>query len=243
MANFNTHLITASAVSGVASGAVLSAGLAKPVEVILYFSLGTVGGLLPDLDSDNSVLLRIIFSLLAVFAGFAAMFRFVEVFSLTEFLLIWLISFLAIYFGVFAVFKNFTVHRGIFHSIPAAGTAAILTTLCLFHVFNFEEATAWMGGLFTGMGFLIHLILDEIYSVDLTNRRIKKSSGSALKLYDPKNYLVSILIYLGLLSLLLASPDSRTFWQRIRDPRVINQFQQRLYPSGEWFRRRSRPTD
>ncbi len=44
--------------------------------------------------------------------------------------------------------------------------------------------TAWMAGLFVFIGFLIHLILDEIYAVDFSGARLKRSFGSALKLFD-----------------------------------------------------------
>ncbi len=33
------------------------------------------------------------------------------------------------------------------------------------------------------IGYIVHLVLDEIYSVDLKNRKIKKSFGTALKLF------------------------------------------------------------
>ena len=57
MANFNTHLIVASTASGLTATGLMGAGVAEPREVLLYFSAGTLGGLLPDLDSDNSILL------------------------------------------------------------------------------------------------------------------------------------------------------------------------------------------
>ena len=40
----------------------------------------------------------------------------------------------------------------------------------------------------------VHLLLDEMYSVDLANRRIKKSFGTALKLFNYKNISSSILM-------------------------------------------------
>ena len=53
-------------------------------------------------------------------------------------------------------------------------------------------------------GYLIHLILDEIYSVDITGRKIKKSFGSALKICsnDKKvNLFVYSLLFLSMLFL------------------------------------------
>jgi hypothetical protein len=37
------------------------------------------------------------------------------------------------------------------------------------------------------IGFLTHLVLDEIYSVDVMDVHIKKSFGTALKLVDTRN--------------------------------------------------------
>jgi hypothetical protein len=41
-----------------------------------------------------------------------------------------------------------------------------------------------------GIGYLTHLVLDELYSVDLLNSRVKRSFGTALKpfsLADPRS--------------------------------------------------------
>jgi len=113
MANFNTHLIVASTVSGMGAVGLLGAGVAEPKEVMLYFSAGTLGGLLPDLDSDNSVLLKLLFSFFAVLFSFLAMFTQAKQFTIAELLILWLVCFLIFYFGVFALFKRFTVHRGV----------------------------------------------------------------------------------------------------------------------------------
>jgi len=53
---------------------------------------------------------------------------------------------------------------------------------------------SWLSGLFIGFGFIVHLLLDEIYSVDLSNKRMKKSFGTALKLYSYKNMTTTALM-------------------------------------------------
>ena len=60
----------------------------------------------------------------------------------------------------------------------------ILTADIFSRVLGQPAAQAWLTGLFLFIGFLIHLALDEIYSVDVEGRTIKKSFGTALKLFD-----------------------------------------------------------
>jgi len=55
MANFKTHVSVAAALSGVLATGFLAAGVAAPKDVWLYFAMGTVGGVLPDIDADHSI--------------------------------------------------------------------------------------------------------------------------------------------------------------------------------------------
>jgi membrane-bound metal-dependent hydrolase YbcI (DUF457 family) len=88
--------------------------------------------------------------------------------------------YIVVRFGVGSLFKRYTVHRGMWHSIPAACTASLLAFLaCSCEDFNsriFKAAAV-------GIGFLSHLVLDELWSVSVRGLRIrfKKSSGTALK--------------------------------------------------------------
>ena len=59
-------------------------------------------------------------------------------------------------------------------------------------------------GLFVLIGFIIHLVLDEIYSVDVEGAVIKKSFGTALKLFDYHSWRAS-----GLMAIALAGRDVR----------------------------------
>jgi hypothetical protein len=58
---------------------------------------------------------------------------------------------------------------------------------------------------------MIHLCLDEIYSVDLLNRRMKRSAGTALKIYDYKNYWTSVYMFALMLVVYLLTPSSKEF--------------------------------
>ena len=55
MANFKTHVSVAAALSGVLATGFLAARVAEPKDVWLYFAMGTVGGILPDIDADHSL--------------------------------------------------------------------------------------------------------------------------------------------------------------------------------------------
>jgi hypothetical protein len=89
--------------------------------------------------------------------------------------------YLVIRFGAAWLFKHLTVHRGMFHSIPGMLIAAEI----VFLVHDCPEpAGKWVlaGGVL--LGFFSHLVLDELYSVDISGLRVRlnKAAGSALKL-------------------------------------------------------------
>lgn len=236
MANFNTHLAVGATVSGIAATTCLTAELAQPQEVMLYFSLGTLGGLLPDLDSDNSVLLNVIFNIFAVIFAFTAMFSRAGAYSLAELLLIWLICFLALRFGVFTLFKRFTHHRGIFHSLPAGALAWLLVTFVCWKLLKLPDFKSWMCGFFVCIGYLIHLILDEIYSVDLNNKKIKRSIGTALKLADLKNIAGSVILYVAIVGMFLLVPRPTAFFQSVFNQSTYSKIERNLLPkNGKWF--------
>jgi hypothetical protein len=89
---------------------------------------------------------------------------------------------LSIRFLVPKLLTHFTVHRGMFHSIPAmliAGGVAYLVCLSGSEmVRNFKA-----GGIM--IGFASHLLLDEIYSVEWHRGRLrlKSSFGTAMKIW------------------------------------------------------------
>ena len=66
MANFNTHLNTAVIITGLSSATLLSADHIDLNGALWLWFLGSIGGLLPDIDSDNSTSLDTIFNLFAL---------------------------------------------------------------------------------------------------------------------------------------------------------------------------------
>lgn len=137
-----------------------------------------ISGMLPDLDSASGRPVREMFGLTAAIVPLLMLPRLQSLgLTVEQAILIFAVVYVAIRFGLSSLFKRLTVHRGMFHSIPAALIAAEVGFL-VHHCDH--EGGAWLlaGGVF--LGFLSHLILDEIYSVDSTGA-LKKSAGTAIK--------------------------------------------------------------
>jgi len=108
-------------------------------------------------------------------------------------------AYLVIRFGLSQVFRRLTVHRGMFHSVPAMLIAG-LGVFLVYHNSNVYLRVYMAGG--TMLGFLSHLALDELFAVDLMGLtpRLNKFAGSALKLWS-KSWPATLLTYAILLAL------------------------------------------
>lgn len=145
---------------------------------ILAGAVCGVSGMLPDLDSASGRPVREMFGLTAAMVPLLMLPRLQAIgLTIDQAILILAIVYVSIRFGLSSLFKRLTVHRGMFHSIPAALIAAEIGFLA----HNCEHADgAWLLGSGVFLGFLSHLVLDEIYAVDSTGAP-KKSAGTALK--------------------------------------------------------------
>lgn len=188
MANFKQHVSTSAAL-GVAVGAVgiwyfqYDWGTA-----LLAAGLTAIGGMLPDLDSDSGIPVRELFGLAGVFVPLLLLGRLRE-FSLTpEQTLVMLAgAYLLVRYGVAELFKRITVHRGMYHSVPAmliAGLAVFLMHRPDQQLAGDELHKRMYLATGTMIGFLSHLVLDEIFAVDLMGLvpKLNQFAGSALKL-------------------------------------------------------------
>jgi hypothetical protein len=184
MASYRGHLMFAAPL-GAAYG---SLALLRPANrdwgpAFVAFGLTTLGGLLPDLDSDSGVPVRELFGVLAALvpALLYAPLRAAGM-PLEQTLVLLGACYLFIRYAVAAVFRRFTVHRGMFHSIPALLIAGLSAYLC----YPSPDPTmrAYMAG-GVMVGFLSHLLLDELCSVDFMGARLKKSAGTAFKFGSP----------------------------------------------------------
>lgn len=209
--------------------------LASPQEVVLYFILGVMGGLLPDIDSDSSVTIRLMFTSIATLISFLIMFKQRADNTVIGLFIICAVSFIFIRFFIFALFKKLTVHRGIIHSIPAAVVFGCMAAIGLNRVFHLNDFVSWMGGGFVFCGSILHLILDEVYSIDFSKFRAKKSLGTAFKFGSIKNIGATIAMYMLIAVLFGAMPDHTRFFSVISAPQTYEHI--RFFPSGEWFNR------
>lgn len=218
MANFNTHLTGGFIVSGVLGLVTYKAGLVGAQEFLLCVLAGTVGGLLPDIDSDNSTPIKLGFNLMSFVMAFSLLIHWRSELSLVSMLLLWLAGYAFVRYAIFAVFTKLTVHRGIIHSVPYMLVLALLCTSINYYVLDTPPATSWFYGAFLLLGSLVHLGLDEAYSVDLLNQRLKRSSGTAMKFYQDSQRYYYLGLYAILLVMIFVSPPFEPFWRKVSDP-------------------------
>lgn len=185
MAGFKTH-ITTSTVLGIGGGAAAYGFYHMPASTcILAAGLCGVSGMLPDLDSGPGRPLRESMAFAAAVVPMAMVDRFKALgMNLEEIILIGGAMYLLIRFGLAALLRHFTVHRGMFHSFPACAIAAET----VFLVFGCErtELRYFVAGAVV-LGFMSHLILDEIWSIEFKHGlpHLKSSFGTAMKLWGP----------------------------------------------------------
>jgi hypothetical protein len=196
MASYRGHLTFAGLLGAGYGSLALLEGRWDWGPALIGAGLTTLGGLLPDLDSDSGVPVRELFS---VWAAATPILLFERVKSRcqqsTEQTLVVLSAiYLFIRYVLSYLFKHFTVHRGMFHSIPALLIAGLMTYL----IYPSDDARLrlFLSGAVM-LGYLSHLILDEIYSVDFLGARLhlNKYAGSALKLFS-KSWLATFGTYL-----------------------------------------------
>lgn len=236
MADFNTHLLGAAAVSGLAATALVMTGQFPHQAIIGYFILGVIGGLLPDIDSPHSIPVRLAFMALAVIAGFLVVFTFGRRYSLVELALLWGGCFALIRYVVFGLLDHYTVHRGLIHSIPMGLICGLVTTLVAYQAFNASVIHAWLCGTFVTMGFFVHLLLDEFYSVNLFGKKLlKKSFGTAFSLGSRKQLAGTTALYVTLICLFHLCPPTRPFTERMTAGETWRGVTQRVLPGEIWF--------
>lgn len=203
MASYRGHLMFAAPL-GAAYGTVV---LLNPewngdwAPAVLGAGVCTLGGLLPDLDSDSGVPVRELFGITAAAVAAVAYFplRFRLRLSPDQALVIVAGVYFFIRYAVSQLFRKMTVHRGMFHSLPAMLIAGLVLYLC------FPSTDGMLKLYLSGgvmLGFLSHLVLDEIFSVDFNGVAIKlnKYAGSAVKL-GSSSWLATLTCYVILLGL------------------------------------------
>jgi hypothetical protein len=134
-----------------------------------------------------------------------------------------------------AIFHRLSVHRGIWHSILAGVFCAAATAIIFKSLLERHEGVAWLAGGFLFVGYLVHLILDELYSVDVMDTRIKSSFGTALKLIDTRHPIASASMAVAAALAVWAAPATKTFTEGISSRDMWTGLNQRLLPQETWF--------
>jgi membrane-bound metal-dependent hydrolase YbcI (DUF457 family) len=213
MAGFKAH-ITGSTLVGIGYGiGGYCYGVPWPT-CVLGGGLCSVSGMLPDLDSGPGKPLREMTSFAAAVVPALMIPRFITMgWGPEQIALAAMVIYGAIRFGVAELFKRYTVHRGMWHSFPAAAIVGLLA----FMLVSGDELVIRLfksGGV--TLGFLVHLVMDEIWSIELDGARIrlKKSFGTALKFWNSGNRWSNFSTYGKLIAVLVLV---------IGDPYLMNQ--------------------
>ena len=129
---------------------------------------------------------RELFGLAAAFTPFLLYKRLLDEPQLNHEKIIRLLAllYLLIRYGLSNVFKRVTVHRGMYHSIPGMLIAGLIVYLLEANPMRGLRVYLAAGVM---LGFLSHLVLDELCSVDFMGVRIRlnKYAGSAFKFMSP----------------------------------------------------------
>jgi hypothetical protein len=210
MANFKTHLQFSTIGSGLASTLFLNGQFITAEDTILCWVAGSFGGILPDLDSNNSHSLAILFGLLSIVTCAVTILYGVKHWPLLQ---VWgaaLVTFAVVYLLIRPTFEKFTVHRGIFHSVLGAIFTGLLVAI-VSKKCGLSSTSSWFVALFTSFGFLLHLILDEIYAVEFTSISVKRSFGTAFKIFDYGNLKTAVGLSLSIAVLYFFLPPYENF--------------------------------
>lgn len=179
---------------------------------LLAGGLCTLGGVLPDVDSDNAVIFRELLTFTAAVTPMLLLDHFRSLGWDQESIVVGSgLLYVIIRFGVGEIIRRTTVHRGMWHSIPAAAiVSGIVFMLCACPDLNirlFKTSAA-------ALGYLWHLVLDEIYAVEtgMLKVRTKKSFGTAFK-FVGKDFVGNLMVYTGLIAvaatIMMFPPSSR----------------------------------
>ena len=237
MANFPTHISVGTVVSGVLATATLAADAVTPENLVAVTMAGVIGSVLPDIDLKESRPSRALFSGLAVFFSFAVLFLTAGRFSIVEMLVLWLGTLVFVRYGAHSIFHRMSYHRGIWHSWLAAVLCALATAVIYYHLLGRNAGVSWLAAAFMFIGYLTHLTLDEIYSVDVMDTRIKASFGTALKLADFKHWGHTAAMATTVALVYMLTPPTKMFVEVVGSRGLWAGLERKLLPAqrDRWF--------
>jgi membrane-bound metal-dependent hydrolase YbcI (DUF457 family) len=178
--NFVHHLsggMVAGALCGSAAYYSLHSSLA---DATAFGVISCVGSLLPDIDSPQSKPNEMGFGLASVIAPIFVI-QGLGYLSPSKMILTAIATYVLVRYGLRLAMHQFCVHRGMFHSIPAA----VIWGCLVYWAFRLSPASVKNAAAASALfGFVVHLFIDEMFSfVNFEGVRIspKQSFGTALK--------------------------------------------------------------
>ncbi|MDQ5952495.1 MAG: hypothetical protein QG626_623 [Patescibacteria group bacterium] len=203
MASFRTH-VSFGIAFGVLSGLAIIALALVPDTWSFSILAGlavTLGAQLPDMDSDSGLPFHITFGSLALVIGVLTSWYSYSVIlvSLGGAILAGGIAIFSVWIVIGTVFKKFTKHRGMAHSIPVAVLAG-LVTFSIGNTLNVEEWQSFLLGTSITCGYILHLVLDEIWAGLNFHGHLfvpNRAFGSALK-FVSHDHRLTVLVYISI---------------------------------------------
>jgi len=229
MANFHTHFKVSTVVSGSLAITLASINLISVEQSIVMFILGAIAGFFPDIDSDSSISLRIFSKGLALILALFLVFLNIKTLSILYLIIIAIATYYISKYLISELLKNFTRHRGVFHSITMAILFSFITVIISSKILSYSDFYSWLSGTFVFIGYLSHLILDEIYSVNLYGMKIKKSFGTAIKLYDKNSILISFILFVITAIIFVFTPTPNLFIEIVTNEVVYQKIIDKLF--------------
>ena len=204
MPSFRTHSFFGVSFGGALAFLAVAQGFTSAARGLLAAVIFALASVLPDVDSDTGTPRRFLLETVSLLIAAACVRQFAPDTAEQGFLLI-----IVIYFGIRwpceFLLQRFTVHHGIFHSIPMALVFAAGVML-VFHRSpeNFRYFYAAAGA----AGWLLHLTIDEIHAFFSGSGKF----GSSLKFYS-SSFSATLLTYLAAALLLAAAffPEWREY--------------------------------
>ncbi len=190
MASFKQHIQFSGLISCVLISILLVKGISISVAIVVGFWCW-LGGMLPDIDSDTSKPLDLIFIQLGCCVPILVIAQFPETVALSTITIVYVAGVFLVQYPIRKAFEICTMHRGAYHSIPTAICVAAIVVFA----YRKEGSGAWLFGLGVFLGYLSHLVLDEVFSIDIYRLKIKKSFGTAFK-FSAGGFLKTIFLYI-----------------------------------------------
>ncbi|UTO04070.1 metal-dependent hydrolase [Moraxella sp. FZLJ2107] len=217
MANFQTHLSVGAAASIAIAGGGHYAELYGITTAVLCAIVGTLGSLLPDIDLEHSKPASQGFFAVSLIVSTLITILYANRYSADQLvldaLILWATAFLVLRFGLFELFSRLTTHRGMVHSVPYMAVFALALVSGVFYGLKLTAFVSWVFGAMLFIGAMVHLLLDEIYSVNAFGLKLKKSFGTALKFFETDKLIQYACLYAVLAVLFYIAPPYQDFWR------------------------------